>query len=86
MENDPTPFLSPLSQQINRDGHTVRVDIYENGEGGWILEVVDHFGNSTVWDQSFPSDADALNEAIRTIESEGIESLIDAPPSGALRH
>jgi hypothetical protein len=81
MENDPTPFLSPLSQQVNRDGQAVRVDIYENGEGGWILEVVDQFNNSTVWDQAFPSDAEALKEAMRTIEEEGIESLIDAPPS-----
>ena len=59
-----TPHLSPLSQSVTRDGKTVQIDIYENGEGGWLLEVVDEYGNSTVWDDSFTSDRDALDEAL----------------------
>lgn len=37
---DSGPFLSPLSRLFAREGETVQVDIYEEGEDGWILEVV----------------------------------------------
>jgi hypothetical protein len=79
MQDDQTPFESPLSQHVSRAGKTVRIDIYEDGDGGWILEVVDEFNNSTVWDDHFPSDQAALDEALRTVEAEGIESLIGLP-------
>lgn len=77
-----TPRPTPLSQSVTRDGKTVQIDIYENGEGGWLLEVVDDYGNSTVWDDSFTSDRDALDEALKTIDEAGIDSLIGAPPGG----
>jgi hypothetical protein len=51
-EFDEAPHTSPLAQSITRDGRTIRIDIYDNGEGGWILEVVDEYGNSTVWDDA----------------------------------
>ncbi len=76
MRDDPVPKESPLSQVIERDGHSVNVGIYEDGTGEWLLEVVDAFGNSSVWDQSFKSDQDALDEALKTIREEGIVSLI----------
>ena len=79
-EDDHYPVHSPLSQSITRDGKTVQVDIYEDGESGWLLEVVDEHGNSTVWDEPFQSDQDALDEALRTIAEEGIESLIGIHP------
>ena len=78
-ELDPTPHMSPLAQSVTCDGKTVRIDIYENGEGGWILEVVDEYGNSTVWDDAFASDREALDETLKTIDAEGIDSLIGAP-------
>jgi uncharacterized protein len=84
-EDEQAPNQSPLAQSVTRDGKTVQVDIYEDGEGGWLLEVVDEFWNSTVWDDSFASDREALAEALKTIEEEGIESLIGAPP-GARSH
>ncbi len=76
MSNDPVPKQSPLSQVIERDGRSVKVGIYEDGTGGWLLEVVDEFGNSSIWDQSFETEQDALDEALKTIREEGIESLI----------
>ncbi len=76
MSNDPVPKESPLSQVIERDGRSVKVRIYEDGTGGWLLEVVDEFGNSSVWDQSFETEQYALDEALKTIREEGIESLI----------
>jgi hypothetical protein len=68
--------MSPLCQTITRAGRTVRVEIYQGDPGAWILEVVDEFGNSTVWDDQFKTDQQALDEANRTILEEGIESLI----------
>lgn len=68
--------MSPLSQDLTKDEKSVKVDIYRGDRGGWILEVVDEFGNSTVWDDEFASDAAALDEAKATIRDEGIDSLI----------
>ena len=58
------------------------VEIYEDGEGGWLLEVVDEYQNSTVWDEPFGTDQEALDEALNTIVKDGIQSLIGSPPNG----
>lgn len=76
---DQSPTHSPLTQSITRDGKTLQIHIYEDGEGGWLLEVEDEYGNSTVWDDSFSSDRDALDEALNAITEDGIDSLIGAP-------
>lgn len=76
MEDEFEVEMSPLGQDLTKDGKSVRVDIYRGDRGGWILEVVDEFGNSTVWDDEFASDAAALDEAKATIRDEGIDSLI----------
>ncbi len=68
--------MSPLSQTISSGGKTVQVDIYEDGKGKWILEVVDDFNNSTVWDEPFETDGSALTEAKKTILAEGMNALI----------
>lgn len=79
-EDAQTPKHSPLTQSVTRDGKSVRVDIYEDGEGGWLLEIVDEYWNSTAWDEPFSTDQEALEEALKTIDEEGIDSLIGAPP------
>lgn len=76
MEDDFEVEMSPLCQELTADGKTVKVDIYRGDTGGWILEVVDEFDNSTVWDNEFDTDAKALDEAKATIRDEGIDSLI----------
>jgi len=70
--------VSPLSQSLTRDGKTVEVHIYEGDPGKWILEVVDQYNNSTVWEDQFESDQEALAIALETIDEEGIGSLIDS--------
>jgi uncharacterized protein len=77
---------SPLSQRIVRDGTAVEIEIYEDSKGGWLLEIVDEFWNSTIWDESFPTDTAALQEALRTIDNEGIASVIGDAPAGTTRH
>ncbi|MFP4110100.1 MAG: hypothetical protein ACLFP9_09365 [Desulfonatronovibrio sp.] len=76
MEDDFEVEVSPLSQEMTADGKSVQVDIYRGDTGGWNLEVVDEFGNSTVWDDEFDTDAKALDEARMTIRNEGIDVLI----------
>ena len=76
MNDEPEVKLSPLCQQISSEDSTVSVEIYEDGQGGWLLEVVDEYGNSTVWDESFPTDSAALTEAKEDILEEGIQELI----------
>jgi len=68
--------MSPLSQRYEEDGQVVHIEIYEDGEGGWLLEIVDEDNNSTMWEDSFDSDGDALAEALAAIEQEGIHALI----------
>jgi hypothetical protein len=76
MEDEFEVEMSPLSQDLTKDGKSVKVDIYRGDGGDWTLEVVDEFGNSTVWDDEFATDAAALDEAKATIRDEGIDSLI----------
>lgn len=67
---------SPLAQTYSADGHTVRIQIYRLPDTLWSLEVVDERGTSTVWDDLFETDKQALEEAFMAIESEGIAQFI----------
>lgn len=57
----------------------VRLEIYRGPDTDWTLEAVDASNNSTVWDDLFPTDQAALDEGLRTIRDEGIESLVVLP-------
>lgn len=77
MSNDPELIISPLSQTISSGGRTIDVHIYQlEGEKSWALEVEDEYGNSTVWDEGFPTEVAALVKAKKTILAEGVSSLI----------
>ncbi len=69
---------SPLSRELTHDGVTVDIKIYRGGDEDWSLEVVNEIGTSTVWDDLFPTDKEALAEAMRTIEEEGISTFVTA--------
>ena len=72
---------SPLERRITERGVSIEVLIYRGeDDAGWILEVVDHAGGSTVWDEAFGSDRAALDEALRTIAREGISSFAEDEP------
>ncbi len=55
-------IYSPLQQTYTKDGETVDIQIYRSPDSGWTLEVVDKFGNSTVWDAEFETDQEALDQ------------------------
>jgi len=73
-------IISPLSQEISGEAETVQIGIYRGvDDKGWVLEVVDKYGNSAVWDDLFDTDNAAFKEALKTIEADGIRSLIGSP-------
>jgi uncharacterized protein len=76
---EPELINSSLSQTVIRDGKPVKLEIYDDAHGGWLLEAVDQYGNSTVWDESFATEQAALDEALRAIDEEGIDLLIGPP-------
>lgn len=76
MTDDYDVKMSPLSQHFEQDGEFVSIEIYEDGEGGWLLEIVDEGNNSTMWEDAFDSDDEALAEALAAIEEQGIAAFI----------
>ncbi|MGD9662591.1 MAG: hypothetical protein AB7U63_15105 [Porticoccaceae bacterium] len=76
MTDDYDVKMSPLSQRFEQDGEVVSIEIYDDGEGGWLLEIVDEGNNSTMWEDPFDSDDDALAEALAAIEEQGIASFV----------
>jgi len=77
MNEEPELEVSQLSQKISSGGKTVSVEIYRlEGETTWMLEVVDEYNNSTVWDDTFETESAALIEAKKTILAEGVSSLV----------
>ncbi len=77
MDQDYQLTMSPLCRSVTDKGHTVQLEIYRGPDSAWTLEVVDAFNNSTVWDDLFATDQAALDEGLRTIREEGIETLVD---------
>lgn len=77
MDDEIEIVYSPLQQTYTSGGHAVEIHIYRGAdETTWILEVVDAGGSSTVWDDRFATDQEALDEALRTIAEEGVEVFL----------
>ena len=76
---------SPLERSYGEAGKTVEICIYRLPETRWTLEVVDEFNNSTVWDDEFATDQEALDAFLSDVEREGIEAFIDVSP-GETKH
>jgi len=70
--------MSPLCREIVQEGTKIQVDIYRGeAESGWILEVIDEENTSTVWDDPFDTDREALDEVMEVIERDGIRSFLE---------
>ena len=78
---EPDIIESQLCSTIERDGISLRVEIYRGDDSEWILEVVDEDGNSIVWTDQFATDQAAMDELMRTIKVEGIRSIVEDPES-----
>ncbi len=76
MEDEPKLIHSPLDREVSQGGVSVRIFIYRaEDETTWLLEIEDHLRGSTVWNDRFPTDQAALDEALKAIEEEGLESF-----------
>jgi hypothetical protein len=80
MDDETKLITSRLSRTITRDGISVDVHIFRSeADPEWTLEVVDHDGASTVWEDTFATEQDALNEVFQTIAVEGMSSFLWRP-------
>lgn len=78
---------SPLCRTFTQDGKTIDIKIYRGeAEDTWILEVVAEDGSSTVWDDRFDTDQDALAELHTTVAMEGMTVFDEDAPSVPLKH
>lgn len=76
MDEEPELISSALDRAVTRGDLTVHIFIYRyETDDTWVLEVEDHLGGSTVWDERFPTDQAALDEALTAIDEDGIESF-----------
>ena len=74
---------SELNQTYTKNSKSVEIHIYRMPNTSWMLEVVDSFGNSTVFDDEFATDSEALSYVIEEIERDGIEGFIGSANSGS---
>jgi hypothetical protein len=75
---DPEIVMSLLCREIIEEGTKIQVDIYRGeNESGWILEVIDEENASTVWDDPFDTDREALDEVMEVIKRDGIRSFLE---------
>ena len=76
--SDPEIVMSPLCREISGDDTRIQVDIYRGEyDPDWILEVIDEENASTVWDEPFDTDREALDAVLEVIEQDGIRSFLE---------
>lgn len=71
--------FSPLGGVVTEDDITVQVHIYRivGSTDGWALEVVDHEGGSTTWEELFPTAEEAHRQFMLTKQFDGIRSFVE---------
>ncbi|MDV6314846.1 hypothetical protein [Idiomarina sp. HP20-50] len=77
MSEEQQVIQSKHTQEYSDNGKTVEIDIYRSEESGWILEIVDQNNNSTLWEDEFEKEEDALAEALDALKEEGIDNFIE---------
>ena len=70
------PILSELTHVYKEAGKQVTVEIYSDGEGKWIVEILDDRGNSFVGENLFETELDALAEFQKDVKQNGIDFFI----------
>ncbi len=69
-------ILSDLTHVYEEDGKSVTVEIYSDGEGKWILEILDKKGNSFIGDEHFETEQSALDQFQSDVKESGIDAFI----------
>jgi hypothetical protein len=75
-----TAKMSALCRTVKKDGWDLDIVIYDDGEGSWALEVADGPGSATCWLESFATEQEALDEALKVIEENDLEYFHSPPP------
>lgn len=76
-EREPNLVHSGLSRSVTISGKSFEVLIYKiEGTSEWSMEVVDEDRASTLWDETFPTDAEADAEFRRTLKEEGVAAFL----------
>jgi len=84
MEDEYELVKSPLCCKETRDGVTIDIHIFRGiDDQDWTLEVVDQENISTVWVDKFPTDQEALDMVMATIDKEDTATFM-RPPMGQL--
>ena len=80
-DNDAKLEHSDFSGEFTDDGVTVLVDIFRaaGSSDGWSMEVIDQEEGLTVWEDPFPTDKEAFEEFLATVERDGIHSFLEDP-------
>lgn len=63
-------------KKIAMNGKSVAIQVYEDGAGGWLLEIVDEYWNSACWQSPLETAEEAFIEATKAIKEEGIDALL----------
>jgi hypothetical protein len=79
--------VSPLSCTVTRDDLTVDGLIYRLAAefGSWTLQSVDEEQTSKIWEDIFDTDPDAYIEFCDALQTDGIRSFFEQPPSSTKR-
>jgi uncharacterized protein len=72
-EDDFELIYSPLCQQVTHKGEEYNIEIYQDENGKWMLEVVAPDNSSIVWGDRFDEDKAALAEALQAIHEETLD-------------
>ncbi|MEP2982690.1 MAG: hypothetical protein ABJN39_08010 [Sulfitobacter sp.] len=80
-------IFSDLCADVEIDGHVLTVEIYKTYlDPGWLLEVVNAFGTSTVFDEPFISDILAWQQFEMVVKEEGLVAFLTAKEKRRLFH
>lgn len=72
--------MSSLCRTVTKDGWNLEIFIYADGQGQWLLELVNDADVSTCWTEPFETEQDALDEALKAIEEYSIEYFHEPQP------
>lgn len=75
---------SPLERVVSDESGSLQILIYRgSADSTWTLEVQDHLGGSSVWDETFATDQAALRAALEEFEVAGVSGFLPPAPSDA---
>lgn len=86
-EEDPKTIMSDRCAEVEVDSHFLKVDIYKSDiDPGWILEVINEFGRSIVFDDPFLADGLAWQQFEKTLHEEGLTAFLTKKEKRQLFH